>query len=296
MKLGYLPNPAAPESYHELVLWRKIFDRNPLFVTLTDKLAAKAHISSACPELALPRTLWSGRDAIDIPLNLLAGDVVVKTNHGCAMNISVAGGDPNRGFIVAKDAAELAEKTLRSSRWRMGHWPVVPTVFVEAATGALRRQDRDRHQSACLRRRGNACRVEDKGSGAWLLLDQARTPSITRARSGYPARIRRCPSMRGFSTMSVRRYRSPLSSPATSTTSASTSGHRSSPQLAGEIVVLSRRPRYGTTTNPAFAGEIERLWRLEQSHYLRGAQGDQPPLRRRAPRQIPDPYRPIPPG
>ena len=74
MKLGYLPNPAAPESYHERVLWRKIFDRNPLFVTLTDKLAAKAHMSSACPELALPRTLWSGRDAIDIPLNLLAGD------------------------------------------------------------------------------------------------------------------------------------------------------------------------------------------------------------------------------
>jgi hypothetical protein len=65
--MGYLPNPAAPESYHELVLWRKILDRNPLFVTLTDKLAAKAHISSACPELALPRTLWSGRDAIDIP-------------------------------------------------------------------------------------------------------------------------------------------------------------------------------------------------------------------------------------
>ena len=49
MKLGYLPNPAAPKTYHEMLLWRKIVDRNPLFVTLTDKLAAKAHIRSGLP-------------------------------------------------------------------------------------------------------------------------------------------------------------------------------------------------------------------------------------------------------
>lgn len=46
---------------------------------LTDKLAAKAHIRSACPELTLPRTLWSGRDPAEIPLDLLADDVIVKT-------------------------------------------------------------------------------------------------------------------------------------------------------------------------------------------------------------------------
>ena len=94
LKLGYLPNLAAPKTYHEMLLWRKIVDRNPLFVTLTDKLAAKAHIRSACPDLALPRTLWSGRDPADIPLELLAGDVIVKTNHGCAMNIFVADAPP----------------------------------------------------------------------------------------------------------------------------------------------------------------------------------------------------------
>ena len=37
---------------------------------------------------------------------------------------------------------------------------------------------------------------------------------------------------------------------------------------AGEIVVYPGAG-YGTTTNPAFAGEIERLWRLDRSHYLR---------------------------
>lgn len=56
MRLGYLPNPAAPSRYNELMLWRKIVDRNPLFVTLTDKLAAKAYIHAACPELPIPKT------------------------------------------------------------------------------------------------------------------------------------------------------------------------------------------------------------------------------------------------
>ncbi|MGX5841402.1 hypothetical protein ACWGTI_11840 [Mesorhizobium sp. ArgA1] len=36
---------------------------------------------------------------------------------------------------------------------------------------------------------------------------------------------------------------------------------------AGEIVYPGAG--YGTTTNPALAGEIERLWRLDRSHYLR---------------------------
>jgi len=36
---------------------------------------------------------------------------------------------------------------------------------------------------------------------------------------------------------------------------------------AGEIVVYPGAG-YGTTTNPAFAGEIERLWRLDQSLFL----------------------------
>lgn len=60
MKPGYLPNPAAPVRHHELLLWRKILDRNPLFLTLTDKLAAKAHIRGACPGIPIPNTLWCG--------------------------------------------------------------------------------------------------------------------------------------------------------------------------------------------------------------------------------------------
>ena len=59
---------------------------------------------------------------------------------------------------------------------------------------------------------------------------------------------------------------------------------------AGEIVVYPGAG-YGTTTNPAFAGEIERLWRLDQSAFLRRRHiGRSAPLCRRAPRQMPERY------
>ncbi len=266
MKLGHLPNPAAPESYHERVLWRKIFDRNPLFVTLTDKLAAKAHIRSACPGLALPRTLWSGRDAIDIPLDLLAGNVVVKTNHGCAMNIFVANGDPDRGFIIAKARHWLTKRYGR----RDGEWayrPVVPTVFVEerlALAGSSIATDIKVHVCGGVI---THAWVEDKVARRSLLLDRdanplpGRDPDYPREDQAVPVNARLLDFVRQAISMA--------------------------PVIAGDLdyirvdflvtdrclyageIVVYPGAGYGTTTNPAFAGEIERLWRLDRSHYLR---------------------------
>ncbi|TPN80862.1 hypothetical protein FJ987_16840 [Mesorhizobium sp. CU2] len=205
MKLGYLPNPAAPESYHERVLWRKIFDRNPLFVTLTDKLAAKAYIRSVCPELAVPRTMWSGGDPADIPVDLLAGDVVVKANHGCAMNIFIAGGEPSRDHIIAKARRWLRKiYGRRDGEW--AYWSIVPPVFVEERlplSGETIATDIKVH--VCGGTVTHAW-VEDKAALRSLLLDREAAP-LRGAILTIPARIRRCLSTRGFSTMSAKRYR-----------------------------------------------------------------------------------------
>lgn len=85
-RVGYKPNVAAPRKYHELMIWRKIFDRNPLFITFCDKLATKAYIASRIPEAVLPETLWVGRDIADIPKELRHADVVLKANHGSSFN------------------------------------------------------------------------------------------------------------------------------------------------------------------------------------------------------------------
>jgi len=266
MKLGYLPNPAAPESYHELVLWRKILDRNPLFVTLTDKLAAKAHITSTCPELALPRTLWSGRDAIDIPLDLLAGDVVVKTNHGCAMNIFVANGKPDRGLVVTKTRHWLRKIYGR----RNGEWAyrtVVPTVFVEErlklSDGTIATDIKVHVCSGVI----SHVWVEDKHAKRSLLFDRhanplpGRDPDYPREDQALPVNARLLDYVREAISIAP-----------------SIAGDLDYIRVdflvtddslyAGEITAYSAAG-YGTWTNPAIAEEIERLWKLDQSAFLR---------------------------
>lgn len=109
---GMLPNPARPSTYVDKFLWRKIFDHNPFFATACDKLASKAYALSTCPELRSAKVLWSGRDAREIPSELLAGDVVVKANHGCRWNIMIRNG--------RVDKAKLTRRTSRWMRRRYG--------------------------------------------------------------------------------------------------------------------------------------------------------------------------------
>lgn len=56
-RVGYNPNIALPGRYHEKMLWRKLFDRNPLFEVFCDKLATKDFVRKRTPGLKLPETL-----------------------------------------------------------------------------------------------------------------------------------------------------------------------------------------------------------------------------------------------
>ena len=117
-RVGYKPNVAAPRKYHELMFWRKIFDRNPLFITFCDKLATKEYIASRIPEAAVPETLWAGRDIADIPDGLRHADVVLKANHGSSFNYFGALDDTDFDELQA-----MTRKWLRTDYGRdKGEW------------------------------------------------------------------------------------------------------------------------------------------------------------------------------
>jgi hypothetical protein len=128
--LKFLPNPGLPRRYHEKALWRKIVDRNPTFVHLSDKLAAKQIAKGRCPELDVAQVLWTGNDPRSLPANLLTSDVVVKTNHACATNLFIAEGTPDYTKIVTE-----AKRWLRMSYHRLyGEWAyrdIPRRIFVE---------------------------------------------------------------------------------------------------------------------------------------------------------------------
>ncbi len=129
-----LPNIAHPKRYSERMIWRKLVDHNPLFVTFSDKLATKEYSRRVCPDLMLPRTLWVGNDADDIPDPILHGNVFVKTNHGFNHNFCIRDGLVDRTKL--KNRTDRWLKTIHgveSSQW--AYSMIQPRLFVEEAIG-----------------------------------------------------------------------------------------------------------------------------------------------------------------
>lgn len=84
--VGYWPNITLPRRYHDFILWRKLFDANPLFEVFCDKLATKDFVASRDATIPVPRTLWS-TPAFSAAQGLPIGsDRVIKANHGCDFN------------------------------------------------------------------------------------------------------------------------------------------------------------------------------------------------------------------
>jgi hypothetical protein len=101
-RVGYCPDVARPRRYNEKVLWRKLFDRNPLFVTFTDKLANKGYLARCCPDLPTAEVLWVGNDAAMIPADVRARPIVIKASHGCDFSYLLGPGDADRSVPVAR--------------------------------------------------------------------------------------------------------------------------------------------------------------------------------------------------
>jgi len=129
-KIGRWPNPALPLWRNDKYAWRKIFDRNPLFTVVSDKLKAKQFASIHCPDIKVPRTLWTGSRAEDIPKEVLAGDVVVKANHGSGWNVFVRDGEYERSKLN-REANSWMNRSFGRRHAEWGYYGVEPALFVE---------------------------------------------------------------------------------------------------------------------------------------------------------------------
>lgn len=124
---------ATPRGVSELVQWRKIFDRNPLFPVLADKLAVKSWAHAKLPGLRTAEVLWTGTRAADLPNELIRDDVVIKTNHGTRTNWF-----PGREKLARADADArldgwLARRFDRELQWAYGK--ISPRLMVERLVG-----------------------------------------------------------------------------------------------------------------------------------------------------------------
>lgn len=120
-----------PQKYTEKMQWLKLYDRNPQYTLLVDKLKAKEYVSNLIGKEYVPKILGVWDSPKDISFNSLPQQFVLKWNHDSGSS------------IICKDKNEfnykLAVKKLGNGKWKNGYyygreWPykyIQPKVFAE---------------------------------------------------------------------------------------------------------------------------------------------------------------------
>jgi FkbM family methyltransferase len=85
---GYYPDLSNPKTFNEKVLYKKIFDRNPLLPKIADKLLVREYVKqklgSEGAGILIP-LLFHSKKPIEIPFESFEEDFIVKPNHSCGM-------------------------------------------------------------------------------------------------------------------------------------------------------------------------------------------------------------------
>lgn len=134
-KTHRLPNIATPHTLEEKFLWRKIFDHNPLFGEVCDKIRSKPYAARLCPEILLPKVVWTGTDSNDIPEEFLNERYILKANHASGYNLFLPYPSDSRPSL-----ARLTQRWLNTSfGTKMGEWAysvIDRKLFVESMIDA----------------------------------------------------------------------------------------------------------------------------------------------------------------
>jgi len=127
---GRMPSLLRPRRFSEKMQWRKLFDFNPAFPILCDKLAVREFISAQVGDEHLIPLLWAGLPA-EIPFDRVAPPFVFKSTHASGHVI----------MIGCNDVPDWAEMQARAKRWlatnygaardEPGYEAVAPRLMIE---------------------------------------------------------------------------------------------------------------------------------------------------------------------
>ena len=136
IRLRYWMNLKNPQSISEKINWRKLYQRDPRIVDLSDKIKVKSFIEATIgAEYVIP-TLWTGTDPLQMPLKDLPLPFVVKTNHSCGDTILVRTPADLDDVKAIQDqmAYHLAHKhSYKYREW--GYYGIKPAILIEEMIG-----------------------------------------------------------------------------------------------------------------------------------------------------------------
>lgn len=130
-RMGRVPDYENPRTFSEKLAWMRLYDHNPLYTTLVDKLAVRDYVRERVGEDVLIPLYGVWERAEDIDFDSLPDSFVLKCNH-------------ESGFvIICQDKskldttyvrAQLAARLRMNYYYRCGEWPylnIKPRIMAE---------------------------------------------------------------------------------------------------------------------------------------------------------------------
>jgi len=102
------PHLDNPRTFNQKVNWRVLNDRRAVIAMTGDKLAMKAYARRTCPQVRIPRTLWTGTDLAELTAVDLPAQWVLKPNHG-TQRVYIGAGRPDPRALRLETAGWLDE-------------------------------------------------------------------------------------------------------------------------------------------------------------------------------------------
>lgn len=120
-----------PVTFNEKLQWLKLYDRDPLYMTLVDKYEVKKYVADIIGEEYIIKTLgvWDSFDGIDF--DKLPNQFVLKGTHDCG---SVIICEDKESFDRGKAKKELEASLKRNYFWEAREWPykdLKPRIIAE---------------------------------------------------------------------------------------------------------------------------------------------------------------------
>lgn len=92
-KTGYKLSLSKPRSFNEKIVWRKLFDRNPLFPIVSDKYKVRKYVEEKLGQEEAKRILipllYETTEPAQIPFDTLPEEFIIKANHASNRNLIV---------------------------------------------------------------------------------------------------------------------------------------------------------------------------------------------------------------
>lgn len=129
--LHKLPNLRNPQTFTEKLQWNKLYNRNPLFTMLVDKIRVKDYITDTIGEQYVIPTLKVWSNVEDIVLDELPDKFILKCNHDSHSRVLCT---DKQTFNLEEARRFLKAHLHNNAFWYGREWPyknVKPCVFAE---------------------------------------------------------------------------------------------------------------------------------------------------------------------